>query len=47
MQYFLCAGPGILRELDATTWELRAEYVFDTRPNSNPFDIMLDPRDWT
>ena len=44
---FVCAGPGILRELDATTWELRAEYVFDTRPNSNPFDIMLDPRDWT
>ena len=43
---FVTAAPGILRELDATTWELRDEYVFDTRPQANPFAIILDPRDW-
>jgi WD40 repeat protein len=44
---FVAGAPGTLRELDATTWSVRHEYVFDTRPAAAPFELLLDPRDWT
>ncbi len=48
---FVMAAPGKLQELDRNTWELKDSFVFcNTDVESSfesPFDLLLDPRDWT
>jgi len=43
---FLMSAPGIIVELDASSWSERGYYQFSSGAEENPFDLLLDPRDW-
>lgn len=43
---FVMAAPGTIIEYDATTWKERDRFVFTKKRDANPFEIILDPRDW-
>lgn len=43
---FVMSAPGTIIEYEKGTWKEKDKFVFDERPKSNPFDIILDPRDW-
>lgn len=43
---FVVAAPGKIYELDRNTWQERASLIFCDRREANPFDLLLDPRDW-
>lgn len=43
---FVMAAPGKIYELDRNTWQERASLIYCDRREANPFDLLLDPRDW-
>lgn len=43
---FVMAAPGTIIEYDATTWKERDQFVFTKKREANPFELILDPRDW-
>jgi len=44
---FMSSAPGTIIEYDSTNWKERSRFVFTERREANPFEIILDPRDWT
>jgi len=44
---FLASSPGKLTAVSISSWKDEGSVTFSTQPQECPYDIVLDPRDWT